>query len=474
MAVDAHPYARAAFGREEKLFLIQCLLGVNAIFLVKPLFWRNPFFILLFAFSAAGIFLLVKARRAGQPLRGLLRKNVAAFVPDSAGKERGEFFAWTTFALVLLLVLLYYVFERAGIADYEFIRANYVFLPLSVSWWSLLASPLLGIFLHGSAAQLWCGAAFLWVFGPDLEKRVGGKRVICLFILSGLAGKIVAVFAGLAFFHEAYHGWGASPAIAGIMGAFLVRCYFLKPALRPPLPGSPRVTLRVNALLPLGLFFALDLNSGFVGLARGGSGIGHWTHFLSLADRHAAGVGHGPAHRAAEEKFSANGGALVDHPDFFSDGESFLRAALEQNPENETALLGLARLKRATAPVRAGIFFNGPSRWPCAPARSGPPAYFGEYFKNEGSAAGPRPDVPPGGHPLPGGRPRHRRPLAGGDHRPARDRRPAARTGFPAADLRPGRERHARRRRFPPAAVHARVPALRLLAGAREKCRSAE
>lgn len=389
MAVDAHPYARAAFGREEKLFLIKCLLGITAIFLVKPFFWRNPFFILLFIVSVAGIYLLVKARRSGQTWRGLLRRNVVSFVPAVSGKGKREFFARTTFALVVLLVLLYYVFERAGIANHGFIRANYVFLPLSISWWSLLASPLLSVFLHGSAAQLWSGAAFLWVFGPDLEKRVGGMRLICLFVFSGLAGKIVSVFAGLAFFHESYHGWGASPAIAGLMGAFLVRCNFLKPALRLPLPGSSRFTVRVNALLPLGLFFALDLNAGFVGLARGGSGIGHWTHFLSLATGMLLALGLDLHTAAAEEKFSADGTALMEHPDFFSDGESFLRAALEQNPENETALLGLARLKRTAGPAESRDLFERAIHLALRTSPERAARIFGEYFKTEGPPLGP-------------------------------------------------------------------------------------
>ncbi len=207
--------------------------------------------------------------------------------------------------------------------------------------------------------------------------------------MSGLAGKIAAVFVGLAFFHESYHGWGASPAIAGIMGVFLVRCPFLKPALRLPLPASPRGMLRVNALLPLGLFFALDLNSGFVGLAGAGSGIGHWTHFLGLAAGMLLALGLDLHTAAAEEKFSANGGALSDHPDFFSDGESFLRAALEQNPENETALLGLARLKRTAAPGESRDLFQRAIQVALRTSPERAARIFGEYFKNEAPALEP-------------------------------------------------------------------------------------
>lgn len=381
MAADAHPYARAAFGREERRYLTQCLLGITAIFLVKPIFWNHPFFILLFVFSAAGIYLLVKARRSGQTLGEALRKNIISFAPAAGRGESGPL-ARTTISLIALLALLYYILERGGIADPGFIRANYVFLPLSIRWWSLLASPVTSIFLHQNAAQLWSAAAFLWIFGPDLEKRIGGKKVVCLYIFSGLAGKIVAIFAGLAFFRESYHGWGASPAVAGIMGAFLVRCYFLKPAVR--LPGAARFQLRVNALVPLGLFFAMDLNAGFIGLARGGSGIGHWTHFLSLATGMLLALGLNLHTAAAEEKFIADGKALVDHPDFFSGGESFLRAALEQNPENETALLGLARLKKTTGREESRDLFERAIHLAMRASPERAARIFSEYFKTEG------------------------------------------------------------------------------------------
>jgi membrane associated rhomboid family serine protease len=384
VAADACPYVRAAFGNAEKLFLVKVVLWIIAIFLVRPIFWRSPFFISVFLLSAAGIYLLVRAHREGQSLREVLRKNVILRVPSGAGKEKREPFPRMTFALVMLMVLLYYVIEKAGIADAESIRNNLVFLPLRVRWWNLLASPFPSIFLHGSAAQLWTSAVFLWIFGPELEERIGGKKIFFLFIFSALAGKIIAVFAGLALFHESYHGWGASPAVAGIMGVFLVRCYFLKPALRLPLPGTARSKLRVNPLLPLGLFFILDLNAGFIALARDDSAIGQWTHFLSLAagmllalslDLHSA---------AAEEKFIADGTAIVDHLDFFRGGESFLRAALEQNPENEAALLGLARLKSAAGPEESRDLFQHAIRSALRSSPERAARLFREYFQMTG------------------------------------------------------------------------------------------
>jgi membrane associated rhomboid family serine protease len=345
VAADPRPYVRAALGKAEKVFLVKVVLWIIAIFLVRPLFWRSPFFISVFILSAAGIYLLAKAHREGQTLRGVLRKNVMQRVAAGDSRGKNEPFPGTTFALVVVMALIYYVVEKAGVADAEFIRNNLVFLPLKVSWWNILASPFPSILLHGSAAQLWTGALFLWIFGPELEERIGGKKLIFLFIFSALAGKIIAVFAGVALFHQSYHGWGASPAVAGIMGAFWVRCYFLKPALRLPLPGKARSRLRVNPLLPMGLFFVLDLNAGFIALARDDSGIGQWTHFLSLAAGMLLALAMNLHGAAAEEKFIADGSAVVDHPDFFRGGESFFRAALEQDPENEAALLGLARMK---------------------------------------------------------------------------------------------------------------------------------
>ncbi|MBX3286424.1 MAG: rhomboid family intramembrane serine protease [Acidimicrobiales bacterium] len=75
------------------------------------------------------------------------------------------------------------------------------------------------MFLHGSTAHLAGNMLFLWVFGNNVEDRLGPVRYLALYLLGGVAATLgyAAVNA-----HAAVPLIGASGAIAAVMGAYLV------------------------------------------------------------------------------------------------------------------------------------------------------------------------------------------------------------------------------------------------------------
>ena len=74
-------------------------------------------------------------------------------------------------------------------------------------------------FLHGSWAHLIGNLYFLWIFGDNVEDRLGKKKFILLYLVSAVAGAL-AHMAGNLSSNEVMVG--ASGAIAGLMGAYLV------------------------------------------------------------------------------------------------------------------------------------------------------------------------------------------------------------------------------------------------------------
>jgi membrane associated rhomboid family serine protease len=96
------------------------------------------------------------------------------------------------------------------------------------------------MFLHGGWLHLIGNMWFLWIFGDNVEDRVGHLRYVCLYLLSGLAGAVLQLLMSA---DSTVPNLGASGAIAGIMGAYLVT-----------FPGA-----RIRTLVPI-FFFVTTIN----------------------------------------------------------------------------------------------------------------------------------------------------------------------------------------------------------------------
>jgi membrane associated rhomboid family serine protease len=84
---------------------------------------------------------------------------------------------------------------------------------------SLALSVLSSMFLHGGWVHLGGNMLFLWIFGNNVEDRLGRVRYLLFYLLAGAAA--TATYVGLQP-HSTVPLIGASGAIAGVMGAYLV------------------------------------------------------------------------------------------------------------------------------------------------------------------------------------------------------------------------------------------------------------
>ncbi len=131
---------------------------------------------------------------------------------------------------------------------------------------------LTSMFLHGSWMHLIGNVWFLWVFGNNIEDSMGHARFLVFYLLCGLLAAGAHVASSLS---GAVPMVGASGAISGIMGAYIV----LYPHVRVHTAILIFFFLRVitlPAFVLLGLWFAIQLLQG--GLARGGGGVAFWAH----------------------------------------------------------------------------------------------------------------------------------------------------------------------------------------------------
>ncbi|MBJ6800308.1 rhomboid family intramembrane serine protease [Geomonas propionica] len=335
---------------EEQAFVAKALATAVTITVIKGSF---PGLISLLYLLLPLVFLVVlrfHAAASGVDATALLREHITFFPMMSTEDERrSEIKPWVTYSLILANVLIFYFFEMQ--VPYETISDNLIFLPHKPDLFNVPLSAFTSMFLHGSNGHLWGNMTFLWVIGSAVERRVGKKRFFWCYLATGLIGGLVFILVEFLFHGRAGHALGASGAIAGIMGIFAVRCYFKTMTFPIPILGIFSLILpvslkvRLNSLVIMSLFFLSDLSGGLEQISGEGSMIGHWAHlggmisgmlvagYLKLGDD------------AVEERHLEIGIKASVAATGFQGGARSMQIALDRNPNNVDALLGMARIK---------------------------------------------------------------------------------------------------------------------------------
>jgi membrane associated rhomboid family serine protease len=134
------------------------------------------------------------------------------------------------------------------------------------------ASVFTSMFMHGSWEHLLGNMLFLWIFGNNIEDRLGRRRFIVFYLLGGLAAAVLQFLSGPG---SDVPNIGASGAIAAVLGGYLVLypraavITFIPPFFFFPLPA-------VLFLLGWILLQVYSAGSGQVG--GSGGGIAYFAH----------------------------------------------------------------------------------------------------------------------------------------------------------------------------------------------------
>jgi len=133
------------------------------------------------------------------------------------------------------------------------------------------------MFLHGGWLHLLGNLWTLWIFGDNVEDRLGRARYIGLYLAGGIAAALMHIFTNPG---SAVPTIGASGAIAAVMGSYFRFYPFARvQTLIPPFFFGP--TFVLPAVLFLGWWFLLQFFNGTLSLGMGGpgfSGVAWWAH----------------------------------------------------------------------------------------------------------------------------------------------------------------------------------------------------
>ena len=172
---------------------------------------------------------------------------------------------------IIIINILVFLFELSLTEkEIEILFNTYGFVPAMAfrHIWAVITS----VFLHGSGAHLLGNLWFLWLFGDNVEDKMGPRRFLLFYLLCG-------VLAALAHFLSEPSSMmpvvGASGAIAGVMGAYLLMfkrakiLTFIPPFFFFPLP----------AWFYLIIWLTAQITSGaMVGYGTADLGVAFWAH----------------------------------------------------------------------------------------------------------------------------------------------------------------------------------------------------
>lgn len=146
----------------------------------------------------------------------------------------------------------------------------------SGEWTTLFTSQ----FLHGGWWHLISNMIYLWVFGNNIEDRLGHLKYLFFYLTCGALAALCQWFIGI---NSIIPSLGASGAISGVLGAYLI--WFPRARITTLIfLGFFITTINVPALVIIGIFFIQNLISGFASLQTAANmsvetgGVAYWAH----------------------------------------------------------------------------------------------------------------------------------------------------------------------------------------------------
>lgn len=200
-------------------------------------------------------------------------------IRDDAPRSSTPYVNYFLIALNVLVFLFEVTLAPGARVAFE---TQFGFVPSRVDTWLAGAAPVdyaivpvfTAMFMHGSWWHLLGNMWFLFIFGDNVEDRLGHFRYLIAYLLCGLGATLTHFVFNL---HSQVPSLGASGAIAGVLGAY----FLLYPAARV-LTWFGFFILWLPAWLVLGYWFVIQFLSGAatsITYARQtGGGIAFWAH----------------------------------------------------------------------------------------------------------------------------------------------------------------------------------------------------
>jgi membrane associated rhomboid family serine protease len=198
---------------------------------------------------------------------GIICVNVLIFLAEINMGARALEHLFSTWGIVPIC------FTNPRLPVWQVVRVCGAYPSAPVKYLTLLSS----MFVHGGWMHIIGNMWSLWIFGDNVEDRMGRGVFLLFYLLSGLAAGIIHIATNSGSLAPTV---GASGAIAGVMGAYLLLFPHATVVTLVPIFFFLQI-VELPAVIFLGFWFILQLFSGTLSLAAAGAqagGVAWWAH----------------------------------------------------------------------------------------------------------------------------------------------------------------------------------------------------
>jgi len=179
-----------------------------------------------------------------------------------------------TIGLILVNTAVFVYELTLGDREFALFLRSHGLVPASASPLTAITS----MFIHGGLLHFGGNMLYLWIFGDNVEDRMGHDRFLVFYLVCGTAAAALQMLASP---QSRIPMVGASGAIAGVLGAYLVMFPRSRVLTLVPIVFFFHI-VEVPALLLLGLWFVLQLLLGVSALSATATsdvgGVAFWAH----------------------------------------------------------------------------------------------------------------------------------------------------------------------------------------------------
>lgn len=210
--------------------------------------------------------------------------------------EHGRRVPILPFVVYALIALNIWVFvQELGAPDADQFVSRFATIPYDITHGVVLAPPspaipaltiVTAMFLHGGFLHIGFNMLFLFVFGPEIEYLCGHVRFAAFYLLCGIAGGVAQVAIDPSSHVPEI---GASGAIAGVLGAYLINFPAARVNTIVPVGCFP-LFLRLPAALVIGVWAITQFMNGFGALSTQAASAQGGTAYFAHIGGFSAGV----------------------------------------------------------------------------------------------------------------------------------------------------------------------------------------
>ena len=180
------------------------------------------------------------------------------------------FVTWALIALNLAIFATYFWLPPREVA---LVFDEWALHPARITEGGDLHTLVSAMFLHGGPMHIIGNMLFLFIFGDNLEDHFGHLGFLLFYLVTGFVASAAQIVADPA---STIPNVGASGAIAGVMGGYLL--LFPRAKVDVLIVMGIITWIAVPAWTMLGLWFGIQVVSGFATLDQSGGGVAYWAH----------------------------------------------------------------------------------------------------------------------------------------------------------------------------------------------------